>query len=98
MYDELKKIYDESGHIALFSMAVSYLIDKGSRFTSQITDEDIESLEGNGLMTKEFEQNLVRTARKLAQAIKQNPVALIQFCDVEEIFDTTWFKENEDDC
>ena len=97
MYDELKRIYDETGHVALFSMAVAYLIDKGSRFTSQITDDDIESLEGNGLMTKEFEQDLVRTARRIAQTVEHNPIALIQFCDVEEVFDTTWFKEDEED-
>ena len=93
MYKELKKIYDDPGHAAQFLMAVAYLIDKGSSNVSEITEDQILTLKGNGLMTAEFEQDLVRTAVKLANVIKNNPVALIQFCEVEEIFDTEFFIE-----
>ena len=93
MYKEMKKIYDESGDIALFSMAVSYLIDKGVTYVSQITEDDILTLKGNAFMTEDYEQDIVRTAVKLANTIKNNPVALIQFCEVEEVFDTEFFTE-----
>lgn len=93
MYKELKKIYDDSGNIALFSMAVAYLIDKGSSNVSEITEDQILTLKGNMLMAAEFEQDLVRTAVKLANVIKNNPVTLIQFCEVEEVFDTEFFTE-----
>jgi len=91
MYKELKKIYDKSGHITLFSMAVAFLIDKGSSNVSKITEDQILTLEGNGLMTAEFEQDLVRTAVKLANVIKNNPVALVKFCEVEDVFDIEVF-------
>lgn len=91
MYKEMKKIYDDSGNISLFSMAVAYLIDKGSDNVSKITEDQILTLKGNGLMMAEFEQDLVRTAVKLANVIKNNPVALIKFCEVEDVFDIEVF-------
>lgn len=91
MYKEMKKIYDESGNISLFSMAVAYLIDKGSDNVSKITEGQILTLKGNGLMMAEFEQDLVRTAVKLANVIKNNPVALVKFCEVEDVFDIEVF-------
>jgi hypothetical protein len=91
MYKEMKKIYDDSGNISLFSMAVAYLIDKGSDNVSKITEDQILTLKGNGLMMAEFEQDLVRTAVKLANVIKNNPVALVKFCEVEDVFDIEVF-------
>ena len=48
-------------------MVLTYLFDKGFSFCQSITDEDIENLDGNGLMTKDFVQSLVRCARELAK-------------------------------
>lgn len=48
------------------TMMVSYIFDKGYSFCKEIADEDIAEIEGNGMMTKEFVQSLVRCARDLA--------------------------------
>lgn len=48
-------------------MVLTYLFDKGFSLCQSITDEDIENLDGNGLMTKDFVQSLVRCARELAK-------------------------------
>lgn len=86
MYNSIKKIYDKTDR-AIFSMAAAYLMDIGWNETKQITDEDIETrVEGNGLMTKEFCQDLVRVARDIAQACTS--VEFIQLCQVEKLYDT----------
>ena len=97
MYKNLKKLYDETNR-ATFSMAVSHLIDIGFRAAKEITDEDIEEIEGNGLMTKEFVQDLIRITKEIAVTC-ESPAELVQFCQVVELFDVKWYKgeENEDD-
>lgn len=84
--EELKKIYDRNP-IALFAMAVSHLLDIGFRTAKDITDEEIEELEGNGLMTKAFVQDLVSLSREIAQNCEHN-TTLIQFCEKYEVFDS----------
>lgn len=49
------------------AMVISYLMDKGTDFCSKITEDDIRSLEGNGLMTAEFIQSMVRAASRIAK-------------------------------
>ena len=95
MYKDLKKIYD-STRLDFFTMAVTHLVDIGFRAAEKITDDDIETLEENGLMTKEFVQDLVRLSRELAQTC-ENPSELIQFCQAIELFDTKWYtgEDNE---
>jgi len=48
-------------------MVVSYIFDKGWSYTSSITEEEILTLEGNGLMTAEFIQALVRTSVRICK-------------------------------
>lgn len=43
----------------------AYIMDKGMSNVKEITDEQIEKLEGNGLMTQDFVQSLVRCARRI---------------------------------
>ena len=62
----------------LNNMALGYVLDKGIEFTSQITDDEIENLDGNGLMTKEFVQDLVKLAREYAKSGLDNIVSNIQ--------------------
>lgn len=90
-YANMTKIYEETPTI-VYNMAVSYLLDKGFRYVGQITDEDIENLEENGLMTKEFVQDLVRTARNIARECGNNALELIQFCQKKRVFDTKFYK------
>ena len=90
MYDKMFDVYRKNP--AVFPIATAYLVDKGFTFVSQITDEDVEGLEGNGLMTKEFVQELVQLARKIVAASDNNAVEIIQFCAAEGIFDTEYYK------
>ena len=48
-------------------MVVQYLMDKGIENLKEITEEDILTIEGNGLMTASFVQDLVRTASIIAK-------------------------------
>ena len=89
MYSELKKIYDKT-RLDVFSMAITHLIDIGFRKAKEITDDDIEKLEENGLMTKEFVQDIVTLARDIAK-VCDNPSELFQFCQSENIFDTLYY-------
>jgi len=49
----------------LEAMLASYIMDRGYDNIRNIEDSDIAELEGNGLMTKEFVQDLVKTARHI---------------------------------
>ena len=91
MYTNMTKIYKNT-HPVMYNMAVAYLLDKGFTFVSKITDEDIESLEENGMMTKDFVQGIVRTARNIANECGNNTIELIQFCQKKRVFDTKFYK------
>ena len=73
-----------------FVMAVSHYLDIGHRNAKEITQEDIDSVEENGLMTKEFCQFLMRTAKIIADSV-DSAVEVIQFCTVEDIFETRFY-------
>ena len=96
MYKNMLKIYRNT-HPAMYSMAVGYILDKGMKTTRGITDEEISELKGNAMMTKEFVQGLVRTARKIADECGSNVVELIQFCQAEDVFDSKWYKGSTSD-
>ena len=85
-YSALEKIYNNS-RLDVFAMAVSHLMDIGFRTAMDITDEDIEALDGNGLMTKSFVQALVSLSRDIALACS-SPTELIVLCNKYEIFDS----------
>lgn len=65
--NKIYKIIKDNFDLRVDAMVISYLMDKGISFCSKITDSDIESLEGNNLMSKEFTQDLVKTARLIAR-------------------------------
>ena len=60
---------------------------------TKITDKEIEELEGNAMMTQEFVQELVRLTRELAKTAQ--PVELIQFAQVQKLYDTRGYKTKE---
>lgn len=91
MYANMTKIY-ENTHPAMYNMAVAYLLDKGFSEVQTITDEDIESLKENGMMTEDFVKGIVRTARDIAVECGNNVVELIQFCQKKRVFDTKFYK------
>lgn len=90
MYKNLKAIYSKT-RLDMFSMAVAHLLDIGFRSAEKITDNEIAQMEGNGLMTQGFVQDLVRLSREIARACDGNPVELIQFCMAEEVFEIKWY-------
>lgn len=92
MYKDIKAIYDKTNTI-MFVMAVTHLLDIGIRSAVEITNEDIENLAGNGLMTEDFVRDLVRTTRDIAKICEHDTTEIIQFCMVEKIFDTKWYKK-----
>lgn len=83
MYEELRKIYDVT-RLDYFVMAITYLMDIGFRNAKEITDKEIEQAEGNGIMTKGFVQDLMKTARQIAKV--SGPVELAQLCQAKSIF------------
>ena len=93
MYANLREIYDKT-RLDIFSMAATYICDIGYRNVINITDKEIDELEGNGLMTQSFVQMLVRLARDICNVI-ESPTELIQFCDAVGIYETTYFTDGE---
>ena len=65
-YDtKIGKIIDEEFDSRVGNMVFTYLMDKGIENIKEITDEQIKKMEGNGLMTQQFVQSLVRCARRI---------------------------------
>ena len=69
-----KTICDRDGKGIPYVMIISYILDKGESIIRDITDEDIEALEGNGLMTTDFVKGIVRTARAVVTECNQNEI------------------------
>lgn len=89
-----------------YVMIISYILDKGQTIISEITDEQIANLEGNGLMTREFEQALVRAARAVVRECEQNDIVRLikaEWCCAGEQYDpdkdqfvkADWWEEDE---
>lgn len=66
MNKELKK-YANSVDIIALRLALTHLVAIGADNAINITDEDIENCKGNGMMTKEFTQDVFRITRELAK-------------------------------
>lgn len=65
---KVQKIIREDFDERLCVMVLSYTLGQlGLEQAASITDEDIESLEGNAMMTRDFVQALARTARRIAK-------------------------------
>ncbi len=70
-YHETKigRIIEEEFDSRVGNAVFSYIMDKGIEFIKQITDEDITEIKGNGLMTDDFSQSLVRCASVLERQL-----------------------------
>lgn len=62
----------------LNNMAVNMLLLEGANNLSKMTEEDIQNLEGNPLMTKEFIQEVTRKAVDLAKSSFEETARIIQ--------------------
>lgn len=74
---KIGKIIEEEFDSRMGNAVISYIMDKGMSNVKEITDEQIEKLEGNGLMTQDFVQSLVRCTRRICNECKWNE--LIEF-------------------
>ena len=64
---KIGKIVDANFDARMTNAVIGYIIDKGWDNVKCITDEQISNLESQALMTKEFVQSLVKTAREICQ-------------------------------
>ena len=74
---KIGKIIEEEFDLRMGNAVISYIIDEGMGNVKEITDEQISNLEGNGLMTQDFVQSLVRCARRIC--IECELAELIEF-------------------
>lgn len=75
----------------------TYLLDKGMEGLKEITEEEITALEGNGLMTANFVQALVRTAVKICKTY--TPMEIMEYIRIGCMFspfpkELTLYKED----
>ena len=61
--DIIRKEFDSRMEMAV----VTYILDNGWEDLKEVTEEDILKVEGNGLMTKEFCQALVRASVRICK-------------------------------
>ncbi len=90
-YDKLMEIYRKHSNDGMFVLAITYIINKGQDMVSGITEEQIQSVKDNGIMSAEFSQNIIRTAKEINEAVGESGQALYQFCQAESIFETEYF-------
>lgn len=65
--NKVAKIIREEFDTRVSMMVVQYVLDKGTENLKEITEEEILKLEGNGLMTANFVQALVRTGVRISK-------------------------------
>lgn len=69
--DNVKEIINKDFDSRVAMMVVNYIIDNGWENVRQITEEEIEKIEGNSFMTAEFLQALVRTSARICKETNQ---------------------------
>lgn len=74
---KIENIIKEEFYLIMGNAVISYIMDKGIENVKEITDEQISKLEGNGLMTQDFVQSLVRCARRICNECEW--IELIEF-------------------
>lgn len=74
---KIGKIIEKEFDSRMGNAVISYIMDKGMSNVKEITDEQIKKLEGNGLMTQDFVQSLVRCARRICNECEL--IELIEF-------------------
>lgn len=74
---KIGKIIEEEFDSRMGNAVISYIMDEGMSNVKEVTDEQIEKLEGNGLMTQDFVQSLVRCARRICNECEW--IELIEF-------------------
>lgn len=94
MNDTYKKLLElkNSTRTDYFVMAIAYFFDIGYTRAKNITDDDILKVEGNGIMTKDCCEWLMKMTRQIAD-MTENAIDVVQFCMAEDIFDVRTFAD-----
>lgn len=71
---KIGKIIEDNFDMRMENMVFAYIFEKGMEYIRQITEEEIKQIPGNGLMTDNFCQALVRTA-----------IVICKECEFDEI-------------
>lgn len=74
---KIGKIIEEEFDTRIGNAVISYIMDNGIENVKEITDEQISKLEGDGFMTQNFVQSLVRCARRICNECEW--IELIEF-------------------
>lgn len=74
---KIGNIIEEEFDSRMGNAVIAYIMDKGIENVKEITDEEIKNIKGNGLMTAEFLQSLVRCARRICNECEW--IELIEF-------------------
>ena len=85
-----REVCDREAKGIPYVMIISYIIDKGQSVIKEITDGEIDALEGNGLMTADFIKGLVRAARAVVKECDQNDIVRLikaEWCCTGEVYD-----------
>lgn len=90
MYKKIKELHERWG-TPIFAMAITHLLQKGVDRMASASDDEIADVKGTCSMTKEFCQQICVEARELAKVIQNDPIAIIQYCMAEKLFDTNIF-------
>lgn len=66
--NKVKQIINDNFDNRMSIMVITYLLGQiGMDQAKTITDDDIDGVDGNAMMTQEFVQSMIRTARLIAQ-------------------------------
>lgn len=94
---KIGKIIEEEFDSRMGNAVISYIMDKGIKNIRKIADEQIINLEGNGLMTQNFVQKLVKCARRICMECEW--IELIEFirlhlCCTPAVHDVYLYRED----
>ena len=104
-----REICDRYAKGTPYVMIISYILEKGQTMISAITDDQIDSIEGNALMTDDFVKSLVRAARAVVKECDQSDIIRLikaEWCCSGEIYDpdldqfvtdTDYYNEGDED-
>lgn len=78
--EEIRNLIAREFDARMEASVFSYILDKGIDGLSEITESEISKLEGNGFMTANFAQSLVRTAVKICKTY--SPMVIMEYIRV----------------
>ena len=88
--NKAKAICDKTAKGIPYVMILSYILDKGESIIRMISDEDIDKIKDNGLMTADFQKGIIRAAREVVLNCEQGDIVRLfksDWCCAGEVYD-----------